>query len=85
MKIPQKIKLTILYNGESIDMDIPTELMIKEVKLKVVHALNQYFKEKSKNEVIPEAVNLYCNEKMLDDEKLLVNYGIWSGSLINMR
>ena len=85
MKIPQKIKLTLIYNDESFDMDIPTELTIKEVKTKAVHTLNQYFKEKSKNEVIPEAINLYFNEKILGDEKLLINYGIWSGSLVIMR
>ncbi len=85
MKIPQKIKLTISYNDENFDMEIPTELTIKETKKRLVSVLNQYYKGKGKSANVPEAINIYFNNEILDDDKLLINYGIWSGSLISMR
>ena len=85
MKIPQKILISIVYNKEIFNVEIPTELTIKEVKQKIVSSLNEFNREQGNSSVVPGAINLYFDGKELENEKLLVNYGIWDGSILVMR
>ena len=85
MKIPKKILISIAYNNECFNVEVPTELTVHEAKNKVVSSLNELNKEKGNNAKIPEAINFYHNGKILEDDKLLVNYGIWDGAVIAMR
>ena len=85
MKIPQKILISIIYNNECFNVEVPTELTINEAKKKVVSSLNELNRDNGNSATIPGAINFYHNGKILEDDKLLVNYGIWDGAVIAMR
>ena len=56
-----------------------------DFKNKLVIALNMYYKNNNLNKQLPDAINLYYENKSLDNDKLLINYGIWDGSMIFVR
>lgn len=85
MRIPEKILITTFYKGNFVDIEVPTDIQIKEIKDKIVDVLNVYFKENLINDTVPGAINLYYENKPLDNDKMLINYGIWDGSIIDAR
>lgn len=85
MRIPEKMLITIVYKSHNIDIEVPTDLLIKDLKLKLMNILTIYFNKNSINESVNDNINIYYENELLSDDKLLVNYGIWDGSIINVR
>ena len=85
MRIPEKMLITIVYKSYSIDIEVPTDLLIKDLKIKMKNILTNYFNRNKISESVNDDINVYYEKELLADEKLLVNYGIWDGSIITVR
>ena len=85
MKIPEKILITVFFNDNYVDIEVPTDINVFDFKNKLVIALNMYYKNNNLNKQLPDAINLYYENKSLENDKLLINYGIWDGSMIFVR
>jgi hypothetical protein len=85
MKIPETILITVFYKGHFVDVEMPTDIYIKDIEDRIDDILNAYFKDNSIIDTVPNEISLFYENKPLDKEKLLVNYGIWDGSIVEVR
>ena len=85
MKSPKKILVTVRYANYDVDFEMPTDVKISEIKSQIINVTNAYFNDLSIDEKLTDGVNLYYKDKNLDGDKILVNYGIWDGAIIEVR
>lgn len=85
MKCPQKIVITVNHGKNFIDIEIPTDYTIDNIKKSIITTINSYYKDNKVDDSISEESKLYYNEKQLDESKILANYGIWDGSIVILR
>ena len=85
MKCPSKILVTIVYKSVKVDIELPVDKHISDLELSIVRTLQNYMREKKIDEVTPNTVKIYHNDILLDSNKLLANYGIWDGAILEVK
>lgn len=85
MKCPQKIVITVNHSKNFIDIELPTDYTIDNIKRSIITTINSYYKDNKIDDSVREESKLYYNEKQLDESKILANYGIWDGSIVVLR
>ena len=85
MKSPKKILVTVRYDKHDVDFEMPTDVQISEIKSQIINILNAYFSDMSINDKVTDEVEIYYKNTKLMGDKILVNYGIWDGAIIEVR
>lgn len=65
-----------------VDMELPAKLVLKELTGKILEALKLYQEDKFED---ISALRLFYKGRELDGEGSLAAYGIWDGSIIEVR
>lgn len=64
------------------DMELPAKMPLKQLTGKILEALKLYQEDKFED---ISALHIFYNGRALDDEGNLAAYGIWDGSILDVR
>lgn len=81
MRPCENVIVTVKFGKETLDMELPTFLPIKEL----TQRLEETFRVMKPNAQNLSYIELGCNGRIFDKEKNLAYYGIWDGSIIECR
>jgi len=69
------------HNGFSIDVEIPTQEKLKDIKLKLIELLSMLDYEKFNKNM---DYSFYHEETLIDEEDTLFDANVWDGSILTV-